>query len=271
MTVEAIPQEAALRLQLACIGGNEPATSYFELRPLARDGRPAPSERAFLPVRELTGAIERVRELAPRLNVYVGAAPRVRQDGTAGAVERVWCLWADLDGRDALRRLRDFRPLPSIVVRSGSDDCAHAYWPLRRSLEPSWAQRANRRLTQALGGDWQQPTRRASCARPGRSIASTRPLARLSAHAARRTYSPWTRSLPGFRTVPTTAGQGGRPHRRHFEGAVPSTAFCASSAARRWANEIACSTGRRIGSASEPTSTTRQRARSCAVRCLRRV
>ena len=86
MTVEAIPQEAALRLQLACIGGNEPATSYFELRPLARDGRPAPSERAFLPVRELTGAIERVRELAPRLNVYVGAAPRVRQDGTAGAV-----------------------------------------------------------------------------------------------------------------------------------------------------------------------------------------
>ena len=35
------------------------------------------------------------------LNVYSGAAPRVRKDGTAAAVERVWTLWADLDARDA--------------------------------------------------------------------------------------------------------------------------------------------------------------------------
>ena len=94
-----------------------------------------------------------MRELAPRLNVYIGAAPRVREDGTAQAVERVWTLWADLDGREALRRLAAFRPLPSLVIRTGSPDHAHAYWPLREPVSPDAAQRANRRLALALGGD----------------------------------------------------------------------------------------------------------------------
>ena len=151
----AIPQHTALRLQLAAIGGNESSSSLLEIRPLARDGRPALRERAFIPVRKLDHAARRCIELAERFNVLVGVAPRVREDGTAAAVERVWTLWADLDGADALARLRGFRPLPSIVIRSGSDDSAHAYWPLREPIPPQWAQRANRRLALALGGDMQ--------------------------------------------------------------------------------------------------------------------
>jgi hypothetical protein len=148
-----IPQDVALKLQLAAIAGNEPPSSYFELRPLTAEGRPAPRDRAFIPVRELDATAQRICGLAPRLNVYVGAAPRVREDGTAQAVERLWCLWADLDGRDALERLAKFRPLPSLVIRTGSPDHAHAYWPLREPVSPAGAQRACRRLALALGGD----------------------------------------------------------------------------------------------------------------------
>jgi len=151
--VEVIPQRDALKLQLAAIAGNEPTSSFFELRPLTREGQPAPHDRAFIPVRERKDAAERILELAPTRNVYVGAAPRVREGGKAEDVERVWTLWGDLDGREALRRLARFRPLPSLVIRTGSPDHAHAYWPLRRPVSPAGAQRANRRLALALGGD----------------------------------------------------------------------------------------------------------------------
>jgi hypothetical protein len=153
VAVETIPQRDALRLQLATIAGNEPASSFFEIRPLTIEGRPSPRDRAFVPVRDFEAAGDRIRSLAPRLNVFVGAAPRTREEGTADAVGRVWCLWADLDGRSALERLRDFRPLPSIVIRSGSPDCAHAWWPLRSPVTPQGAQRANRRLALALEAD----------------------------------------------------------------------------------------------------------------------
>jgi hypothetical protein len=147
-----MPQHSALRLQVAAIGGNEPPSSYIEIRPLDRHGRPVVSKRAFVPVRELRQAAQRITDLVTH-NVFVGAAPRVREDGTAAAIERVWTLWADCDGRDALACLRDFRPAPSIVIRSGSDESAHAYWPLREPLSAGWAQRANRRLAHALGAD----------------------------------------------------------------------------------------------------------------------
>jgi RepB DNA-primase from phage plasmid len=161
--VETIPQRDALLLQLAAIAGNEPGSSYLEIRCLRPDGAPGPRE--FIPVRDLKRAVEVVLGLQD-VNVYVGAAPRVREDGTAGAVERVWCLWADIDGRTALEALAAFRPLPSIVIRSGSPDCAHAYWPLRRAVSPQGAQRANRRLAAALGADMNatDPARILRCA-----------------------------------------------------------------------------------------------------------
>jgi hypothetical protein len=145
---EEIPQDWALRAQLNVIAGNEPPTSVYELRPLNPVVR-----QEFLPVREIDRAAERVAQLSERHEVYLGAAPRTEHRGTADSVARVWTLWADLDGRDALLRLRDFRPLPALVIRSGSDASVHAYWPLKEALDPSWAQRANRRLALALGAD----------------------------------------------------------------------------------------------------------------------
>ncbi len=148
MTREAIDQRAALKFQLAAIVGNEPGSSMIEIRLLC-----PPARQRFVPVRELDFAASRITELAPRHDVYVGACPRVRRSGTAGSVERVWCLWADCDSAEAVKRLRAFRPLPSIVVRSGTDGHLHAWWPLSRSIAAPHAVRANRRLALKLGAD----------------------------------------------------------------------------------------------------------------------
>jgi hypothetical protein len=152
-TVSRIPNDAALRVQLACIGGHEPGSSYFELRPLTRDMEPAERDRDWVPVRQVDEAMRLIFEQGARLNAYIGVAPRVREGGKAKDVERLWNLWADLDGRDALHRLADFRPLPSLVIGTGSPDHGCAYWSLRDPISPNWAQRGCRRLALRLGGD----------------------------------------------------------------------------------------------------------------------
>ena len=148
MSAAAIPNDVALKMQLACIAGNEPESSFLEIRPLDPTGR-----QRFVPVRELDSAVAIVSKLAPHHQVYVGAAPRVRESGRADAVERAWCLWADCDSPGSVERLRAFRPLPSIVNRSGSGENMHAWWQLREPLSPEHAVRANRRLALALGAD----------------------------------------------------------------------------------------------------------------------
>lgn len=146
--------EEALRRYLRAIVGGEPASGLLEVRPLALAGGSADGRRWF-PCHEagLLAAEGHIERLAPRLQVYVGVAPRTAREGHVGVVERVWCLWADLDeDRHVRERLWPFSPAPAIVVRSGSGG-AHAYWPLLEPLTAAQAQRANRRLAQALGAD----------------------------------------------------------------------------------------------------------------------
>ncbi len=144
---EAIPQDVALKLQLAAIGGNEPETSFIEVRAL-----PAGIQE-FIPVRDFEAVAEVVKRWRDEHEVFVGMAPRTRRVGKAEAVARVWSSWVDCDTTEAVERLRAFRPLPSIVTRSGSADHLHAAWSLRRPLSGPAAQRANRRLALALGAD----------------------------------------------------------------------------------------------------------------------
>lgn len=150
---EEIPPHHALRLQLALIVGAEPRSSFIEIRPLKPNGQPATRERSFIPVGDHDRTAARILALREQHNVFMGCAPRTRREGTADAIERVWCLWADCDDHGALERLQAFRPLPNLVVRSGSDDSAHGYWQLDKPLSPAWARRANLRLALALGAD----------------------------------------------------------------------------------------------------------------------
>jgi hypothetical protein len=107
----------------------------------------------FRDAQDLDAIRAEILAASPFADVYIGAAPRTCQDGTVNGIARVWCVWVDVDTRDALQRLARFPIPPSIVIRSGSDDCAHAYWPQHEPLAPADAQRANRRLALHLGAD----------------------------------------------------------------------------------------------------------------------
>jgi hypothetical protein len=144
-----IPQDMALRMQFAAIVGNEPPSSYLEIRCLRPDGGPGPRE--FVPVRELRRAVELVLSLRD-VNVYVGACPRVRESGTAQDVERCWAAWADCDTVEAVEALRRFRPMPSIVAWT-SPGRVQALLPFRRPVSPAAARRGNRRIAHALAAD----------------------------------------------------------------------------------------------------------------------
>ncbi len=150
-----IPQGDALFLQLAAIAGGEPAGGLLEVRERVTSG----GMRAhFFPAGDLRGAARGILELAERAEVFLGVAPRRsgvlkngRQSGGLDAIERCWTLHVDADTEEACAALERFSPPPAVVVRSGSG--LHGYWPLRQSLPPAWAARANRRLAFALGGD----------------------------------------------------------------------------------------------------------------------
>ena len=146
-----IPQNEALRLQLAAMAGNEPYNSLTELR--WRPAGQSSMRQEFMFCRAHKATAERVRALADRGDVFIGAAPRVRRQGSADAIERSWALWVDLDQPDALARLEAFEPAPSIVLMTGSPGHALALWPLRHALTPAHLVRANRRLAHALAGD----------------------------------------------------------------------------------------------------------------------
>jgi hypothetical protein len=94
-------------------------------------------------------------------DVYVGAAPRLEEDGTKAGVHRIRALWMDLDlknGHTRESRLEQLRKLscpPSLGVWTGGG--LHPYWLLDRSAEgPGELERAElimRRLAVGMDGD----------------------------------------------------------------------------------------------------------------------
>jgi hypothetical protein len=148
---EEIPQDLARRAQIAMFAGPDPAGLFLELR----GRRPGHGVKriGFVPAGDLDRICAAIDRAARVGDVWMTAAPRTREDGRGAAVPHVCNIFADLDGPDALQRLVDFHLLPSMFVESGSPDCGHAYFAISPPLSPRNAQRANRRLMLALGGD----------------------------------------------------------------------------------------------------------------------
>src|SRR5829696_4968475 len=107
--------------------------------------------RAFAPSRAHRAARRLIEARGRDTDLYVGVAPRSRQEGTREAVERVHVLWSDVDTPEADAALERFEPRPSMVIASGNGQ--HAYWSLWPPVGPAEAERANRRLAHALGAD----------------------------------------------------------------------------------------------------------------------
>lgn len=139
-----------LRVFLNMLFGSEPAGSFAEIR-YVRQHRGGMGQM-FFGVRDVEQCARAIERLS-KTDVYVGVAPRTERKGIKAAVARVHCLWADIDGAAALGALREFTPLPAIVIRSGSPDSVHAYWPLLDPVTPGQAEIGNRRLAHALGAD----------------------------------------------------------------------------------------------------------------------
>ena len=129
--------------------GAEPAGAFIEVRWRLPD-RPGMGQ-LWHPVERRGAAIESIRSIGARTDLYVGCAPRTRRYGGRDAIERCHVLWADCDDDQAIEAIERFDAPPSMVVASGGG--RHAYWSLWPPLSPVWLERANRRMAYALGGD----------------------------------------------------------------------------------------------------------------------
>jgi hypothetical protein len=128
-----------------------PAGSLVEIRFRLDEGM----GRKFLEVERLDRLVGNVLSLASRTDVYVGVVPR-RHDyggGRQDLVERAAVVWVDCDSDESVAALRRFRPLPALVVGSGSGQNCHAYWFLDEPAELDVVERVNRRLAGALHAD----------------------------------------------------------------------------------------------------------------------
>lgn len=144
-----IPQHEALDFQLAAIIGREPEGGFLEVRFKVDGGM----RQQFIPCEERARAVTVIQGLGQRTDTFVGCAPRRDRKGIKAAIANVWTLWADADSPEAVEKLRQFRPLPAIAIRSGSPGHLHAWWPLRDAVRIGDAENANRRLAVHLGAD----------------------------------------------------------------------------------------------------------------------
>jgi len=110
------PGLEGLVAHLAALTGGAPAGELVELR--YRHSRGGMGQR-FFAVGRLGGAATAAFTLGRHTEVYVGACPRTRREGTRDAIAGGWALWADCDGPQAVEALQRFSPAPAIVVRSG--------------------------------------------------------------------------------------------------------------------------------------------------------
>lgn len=128
--------------------GAEPIGAFAETRKRLRDGGMG---QDFYAVDDLSRLARLIEALGRDTDLYVGVAPRARQEGRRDAVKRVHAVWADCDEPQAIAALEDFEPAPSMVVNSGRG--RHVYWSLFPPVGPGEAERANRQLAAALGAD----------------------------------------------------------------------------------------------------------------------
>lgn len=90
---------------------------------------------------------------APEADVFVGAAVRQIREGGKSATPLANALWTDCDTPESVLALAKFRPLPTLVIRSGSGANVHAWWALGNPAPARYIEQANRRLAHALGAD----------------------------------------------------------------------------------------------------------------------
>ena len=117
-------------------------------------GKAAPMRRRFIPVGRPGEAALLIRLLAPRSDVYVGAALRDGSGhGGRAAIRAMHLAYIESDDAATAERLAAFAHPPAMVIASGTPGHLQVYWLLDRRYPPAEVESANRRLARALGGD----------------------------------------------------------------------------------------------------------------------
>lgn len=136
--------------------------SFIELRLIKGPGQ---VKTSFHPtIVQFLQAVPKTLAEQEGYNVYFGTSPRARQEGNKQAVEKVWCLWVDLDAKmlpggkpETLKRLKEFPLVPTAITDSGHGH--HGFWRLKELEAVSDSKNVARieaylkALASALGGD----------------------------------------------------------------------------------------------------------------------
>ena len=138
-----------LATYLGCLFGAEPSGAFLEVRWRLPDR--SGMGQLWSPVEHRETAIDSIRSIGAKTDVYVGCAPRTRRYGGRDAVDRAHVLWCDADSPESIAALERFEPAPSLVIRSGAG--SHGYWSLWPPAEVAEVEQANRLLAHALGAD----------------------------------------------------------------------------------------------------------------------
>ncbi len=140
----------ALDRYLRLLAGPAPGARLLEIRFALRH---RDMGRLFITAGSAPGAGRLIRRLAARTDVYIGVCLRTRRSGGRDAIDQSHLAFVEIDTPDAVDRLRDFRHPPTMIVSSGTAGHAHAYFGLSAPVSVLELERANRRLSHALGGD----------------------------------------------------------------------------------------------------------------------
>jgi RepB DNA-primase from phage plasmid/CHC2 zinc finger len=136
---------------LRILAGESPTGRLIEIRSATPHGG---MRQTFTPATRPDLAARAIIRLASNTDVYVGVLLRHRRAGGRQACERSHLAFVEIDRRDALERLAQYRYPPSMVIASaGAPGHAHAYWQLQQPVELDELEQANRRLAIRLGGD----------------------------------------------------------------------------------------------------------------------
>jgi hypothetical protein len=147
---KAAADQNALESYLRLLAGPARGARLLEIRFALRHGDMG---RLFIAAHNAPAASRLIRRLASRTDVYVGVCLRNRRSGGRDAIDRSHLAFVDIDTPDAVERLRAFPHPPTMIISTGSDGHAHAYYALSTPVTVPELERANRRLAHALGGD----------------------------------------------------------------------------------------------------------------------
>jgi hypothetical protein len=167
MSVELpVPDRVAVHRFLRALYRSAPSRAWVEVRFRLGPGM----GQVFHPVAALGAVADTVLARSAVTDVFVGVVPRARRGGgAADLIGRSDVVWADCDHADSVAALKAFRPAPSMVVASGTDDRRHAYWFLREAIALDHMESVNGRLAAALSAD-QRSADAARILRPAGSV-----------------------------------------------------------------------------------------------------